>query len=152
MLWWFEAENESYHELSIVPWKCSFLFFPFLSHVPKCYRTVCIQMGIVPLCTCNSCGGIKTHDGNTLQGEFTKEKLPSPSKIANFSNPKNENNNILENIIDSKVLYPLSLFFKMLNILENPALFAHKDAVLLHLNFQWYILVNINIDMIIYFM
>jgi len=38
----------------------------FSSHIPKCYRESCIKVGFLPMCTCNSCNGERTHPNDTL--------------------------------------------------------------------------------------
>ena len=40
--------------------------FIFFSHIPKCYWESCIKTGFLPMCTCNSCNGERTHPNDTL--------------------------------------------------------------------------------------
>src|SRR4051812_1701950 len=46
-----------------------------LGHIPQCYRTMCFNMGIVPLCTCNTCKGSRAHEGDGPAGEVAVKKL-----------------------------------------------------------------------------
>lgn len=45
-----------------------------LMHVPKCYREICINMDVLPLCTCNSCEGIRPHPGDELKKQKEEKK------------------------------------------------------------------------------
>nr|AGE43972.1 hypothetical protein [Naegleria fowleri] len=40
--------------------------FAFNHHIPKCYHQSCVANEEVPLCTCLTCKGTKTHDGDHL--------------------------------------------------------------------------------------
>jgi hypothetical protein len=50
-----------------------------MQHTPKCYRTLCNEYGSVPLCTCNTCRGERTHPGDQLDGSNNQASTPTPS-------------------------------------------------------------------------
>jgi len=50
-----------------------------VSHNPQCYRTFCDENGMVPLCTCNTCKGVKAHDGDLPGGERIAQMLTQPT-------------------------------------------------------------------------
>lgn len=55
-------------------------FFAFVAHIPQCYRRMCLQHGMLPLCTCNTCQGMKTHDGDCFENDQqTPTKRPRPT-------------------------------------------------------------------------
>ena len=52
----------------------------YWNHVPICYREFCItKLSVVPYCTCNTCCGTKTHDGDYIEdgkpGRREKRKM-----------------------------------------------------------------------------
>lgn len=50
-----------------------------MSHVPTCYNKKCNELDIAPLCTCITCGGRKTHDGDKIKPRKTPPKEPVKS-------------------------------------------------------------------------
>jgi hypothetical protein len=62
--------------------------FTILAHIPRCYRQICEQLKIVPVCTCNLCKGERTHEGDILGGHCSssgvaKRKSESHSEKSN---------------------------------------------------------------------
>ena len=52
------------------------------AHVPQCYRKMCEEMGVLPLCPCNTCEGKQTHPGDRFgmpggQGFAHKRLVPT---------------------------------------------------------------------------
>lgn len=37
-----------------------------IAHIPQCYRQYCANLGMVPLCTCHTCEGRRTHPNADL--------------------------------------------------------------------------------------
>src|SRR5690348_10856299 len=54
----------------------------FLNHVPKCYRDTCKKYGMIPLCTCDSCGGVRQHlnTSSTFKEEIVLKSKSSDSE------------------------------------------------------------------------
>eukprot|EP01112_Ceratiomyxa_fruticulosa_P007675 TRINITY_DN1991_c0_g1_i19.p1 TRINITY_DN1991_c0_g1~~TRINITY_DN1991_c0_g1_i19.p1 ORF type:complete len:496 (+),score=88.48 TRINITY_DN1991_c0_g1_i19:125-1612(+) len=61
-----------------------------LNHIPQCYRNRCLEARTLPLCTCNTCQGRKTHHGDVFEADFfqsqnnpttltSSQKLPLPN-------------------------------------------------------------------------
>ncbi len=50
-------------------------------HIPKCYRDWSLAHGLRPYCTCDGCGGVRTHRGATgvCRARTTKRSLPPTS-------------------------------------------------------------------------
>ena len=51
------------------------------THFPVCYRNWSLSIGTLPLCTCNTCEGVKTHNGDFLPSKNINSNSPSKRKI-----------------------------------------------------------------------
>lgn len=55
-----------------------------VAHIPICYRKMCQEMGIHPLCTCDGCEGKRAHNIDLTRENFSlptkkeAERIPSP--------------------------------------------------------------------------
>jgi len=78
--------------MTMESWKCPTCDKIFdrdlkVSHIPQCYRNYCKNtLHIIPLCTCNTCRGIKSHDGDSEDGQ-SSPKRPRVMQSAYLSPP-----------------------------------------------------------------
>jgi len=75
-----------------------------LTHIPQCYRSYCLNRHILPLCTCNTCKGRKTHHGDeyindeVIHSQYQNNNNNSNSNSNNNNLNSNRNNNHNNNI------------------------------------------------------
>lgn len=60
-----------------------------LIHIPRCYVAECKKNEIVPYCTCNTCGGTRSHAGDSLQTSIVvkEEKMEDATPIVDSVKP-----------------------------------------------------------------
>ena len=72
-------------------------------HIPSCYHESMVNEGFVPMCSCSSCKGRRTHEGDFIDddGNIDNYFKPKKRKIDNLTNINISNNNNQSNVICS---------------------------------------------------